>query len=340
MSKICVLPWIHIATTPTGKLRVCCNAQNSSNFKFNQLEKYKKSDYLETIKQDMLNDKVPNTCKRCFDEENLGIKSARISYNEKFSKYLNDLENAPIVYLDLRLGNSCNLKCRMCNGYSSSFWKDDHKAMYNEETKLYNWDQNQEFFYILKNNLEFVECVYFTGGEPLINPHHIDILNWLIENNKTNVELKYNTNLTIVPEKVIELWKLFSNLKLHLSVDGVENIYEYIRFPGKWNVFLENYEKVKLITNNIKIHCTVQMTNIEHLEDLVKWAEYEIYWNILEKPEYLSITNLPLNKRQILIEKYSDSIYEKIFNYLKNSKEGNYDLFLEYNKKLDLIRKI
>jgi MoaA/NifB/PqqE/SkfB family radical SAM enzyme len=341
MNNLCVLPWIHLATTPTGKLRVCCNAQSSSNYRFDQIEEYKEN-YLKSIKNEMLENKKPTVCKRCFNEESFGLKSARLAYNEKFSVHLKKIKNnekTEIVYLDLRLGNSCNLRCRMCNGYSSSAWQEDHQKMWNEQTKLYNWDKNQEFFVQLKNNLQFIEAIYFTGGEPLLNPHHIDILQWLIDNNKTNIELKYNTNLTVLPDKVLKLWEKFSNLKLHLSVDGIENVYEYIRYPAKWNQFLKNYETIKQLKAEIKIHCTVQITNIEFLKELDNWCDREIYWNILEHPDYLNLKHISFDKKQYLIDYYSENQFDKIKKYLLNIKEGNWNNFLENNNKLDQLRK-
>ena len=134
MSKtFCILPWMHLATTSTGNLRVCCNSVPGKNliakedgtpYKLNKdsLEEAWNSEVYKTIRKQMLDGERPEMCTRCFREEDAGIHSARQAWNEKWKKDIKYTVNAPfsIKYVDLRLGNLCNLKCRMCNPYSSN----------------------------------------------------------------------------------------------------------------------------------------------------------------------------------------------------------------------------
>ena len=128
----CALPWMHVATTPGGSFRICCSSDNSNNkilkddgtpFKIykDSISDVLKSKTYSDIKRQMLAGEKPATCSRCFKQEEAGVESSRQVYNSIWGNKVNiEDENQKILYLDLRLGNQCNLKCRMCNPYSSN----------------------------------------------------------------------------------------------------------------------------------------------------------------------------------------------------------------------------
>lgn len=136
MSKtFCVLPWMHLATSASGNLRVCCNSTPGKNFitKSNgtpykiykdDLKEAWNSEVYTTIRKQLLNDERPEMCQRCFREEDAGVSSARQAWNKKWQKDIEYTEDVSfdVKYVDLRLGNLCNLKCRMCNPYASNMW--------------------------------------------------------------------------------------------------------------------------------------------------------------------------------------------------------------------------
>ena len=144
MSKtFCVLPFMSLATNASGNLRVCCNVIPGTGFirkpngqiyniSKDDMKEAWNSEVYQTLRQQMLDGERPEMCARCFKEEDAGIKSARSGWNNTYyfiDKNLpadwhenNDIDTskyskqAPfdIKYVDLRLGNLCNLKCRIC----------------------------------------------------------------------------------------------------------------------------------------------------------------------------------------------------------------------------------
>ena len=319
----CILPWMHLATNASGTLRVCCNSKPGKNFIEKQdgsfyklfrddIEQAWNSETYRTIRQQLLNGERPEMCERCFREEDAGISSARQSANKKWCKE-GDVyeETAPfdIRYVDLRLGNLCNLKCRMCNPYASNQWVKEWNAntSYNgkdisaeEKTRLskMDWPENEKTWQNLFSIAHTVEEIYLTGGEPTIIQEQHKLLDYFIDNGTAkDIRLKYNTNLTNVPKHLLEKWSKFKKLQLNCSIDATHELDRYIRYPSDWKTIERNFEYIRQLDNaNIEIHCTVQMYNILRLPELIRWAtpyNHKIYFNILNHPEYLNIRCLP-----------------------------------------------
>lgn len=364
----CILPWMHIATNASGNLRVCCNSTPGENFILNKDGKpYKifrddlneawNSTVYKKIRKEMLSGVRPDMCQRCFREEDSGLKSSRISWNEKWKKNKEYTEDAEfnIEYVDVRLGNLCNLKCRMCNPYASNQWVNEwhliSETLSLEEYKRLssmNWPENKKTWENLYSIVDTVEEIYLTGGEPTIIQEQHKLLDYCIDNNKAkNIKLKYNTNLTNVPSHLVEKWTKFKKVQLNCSIDAVGNLDRYIRYPSNWNKIVENFEKVKNLKNcYIEIHCTVQMYNILRLNEFIDWAlpyNAKIYFNILNHPEELNIRVLPKNLKKIAEDKLQPYLHlEKvkgIISYM-NSEDWSHkmDQFYYYTDQLDKSR--
>ena len=135
LEKICMLPWISIETSPIGTARPCCLAIDEItradgtkySLKENTLEEIYHSDYMQDLRKDFLAGNKPATCQRCWDEEAAGRVSKRINSRIRLKEYYNivDFQNInpdQLWFIDLKLGNICNLKCRICGSWSSSKW--------------------------------------------------------------------------------------------------------------------------------------------------------------------------------------------------------------------------
>lgn len=368
-NTFCALPWMHLATNASGNLRVCCNSTPGKNFitktdgtpyklyKDNLREAWN-SEVYKTIRQQMIDGTRPEMCQRCFREEDAGIKSARQSFNDRWiekDKNYNLEADFDIKYVDLRLGNLCNLKCRMCNPYASSLWvKEWHlindKLSDQEYSRLSNmtWPEDEKTWKNLFDIADTVEEIYLTGGEPTIIKQQHRLLDFFIENNISKDKvLKYNTNLTNVPNHLIEKWKKFKLVKLNCSIDAVGDLDRYIRYPSNWKTVEKNFLKLRKCENvSIEIHCTVQMYNILKLHELIDWATpygHRIYFNILNHPEELNIRVLPSALKQLSeerLKKYLDiEKVQSIIDYM-NSEDWSdkFPKFIEYSKKLDKSR--
>jgi MoaA/NifB/PqqE/SkfB family radical SAM enzyme len=369
MSKtFCVLPWMHLATNASGNLRVCCNSIPGKNFitkddgipykifRDNLEEAWNSPDYVKIRKQLLAGDR-PSMCERCFREEDAGIRSARQSWNEKWQEDREYTLDAPfqIKYVDIRLGNLCNLKCRMCNPYASNMWVKEWNLI--EETlseeeyaRLSNmtWPENEKTWENLFSIADTVEEIYLTGGEPTIIKQQHKLLDYYIERGTANkIRLKYNTNLTNVPRHLLDRWKQFKRVQLNCSIDAVEDLDHYIRHPSSWKKIVENFEIVRTLPNaNIEIHCTVQMYNILKLNELIDWAlpyGHKIYFNILNHPEELNIRVLPKELKVLAEDRLKRYTHlekvQGIIDYMWAEDWNNkFSKFVSYTKALDQSR--
>jgi len=367
----CVLPWMSLATSASGNLRVCCNSTPGKNFitKEKDGSSYKiwKDDISEAwnspvykkIRRQMLNGERPEMCQRCFREEDTGIRSARQNWNDKWKNLdLDFSEHAEmnIKYVDIRLGNLCNLKCRMCNPYASNLWVDEYHLVDNvlspeefNRLKNMNWPEDEKTWDNLFSIANTVEEIYLTGGEPTIIKEQHKLLDYYIQNGTAkNIKLKYNTNLTNVPQHLIDRWKKFKRVQLNCSIDATGDLNRYIRYPSNWKKIVENFEIVQTLENvYIEIHCTVQMYNILSLNEFIDWAEpyrHKIYFNILNHPEELNIRVLPKELKEIVNERLLPYMHldkvKGIIDYM-NAEDWPHLLtkFQKYTNSLDKSRK-
>lgn len=364
----CILPWMHLATNASGNLRVCCNSTPGQNFITKEdgtpyklhkdnLQEAWNSEVYETIRKQMLNGERPEMCTRCFREEDAGVKSARQAWNEKWKQEVEYTINAPfdIKYVDLRLGNLCNLKCRMCNPYASNQWvkewalvEDALEPSEYERLSKMSWPEHEKTWENLFSIADTVDEIYLTGGEPTIIQEQHRLLDYFIDKGTAyKIKLKYNTNLTNVPKHLIDKWTKFKKVQLNCSIDAVGELDRYIRYPSNWNKIQENFDIVRKLENvYIEIHCTVQMYNILRLHELLDWAEpygHKIYLNILNHPEYLNIRVLNNDLKQTVKEtlskyKHIPKVQGVIDYMLAEDWNSLYLKFKEYTDKLDLSR--
>lgn len=338
----CILPWMHLALNSTGYLRLCCNSIPGKNILLSDegkrihISDVKNSDQLKNLKwladvrKKMLSDQEVDICKRCYREEKSGMKSARQGWNSRFSHLSDELlestddsgnvEKFPFSYLDLRLGNLCNLKCRMCNPYSSRKWLEDWNSTStltqlpdDEVSRLKNvkWFEEEETWSTLSKLSSSAEEIYFTGGEPFLIHQQVRLMDFLIEQGASkNITLKYNTNLTVLPEKIVQRWPHFKKVKINVSLDAIGPLNEYIRHPTRWSDILQHLEQINELARENKnlqvaVHTTVQIYNINRLTDVIDFLEgYSHipsvpYFNILNHPNILNIRCLTPEMKKV-----------------------------------------
>jgi len=364
----CILPWMHLATNASGNLRVCCNSTPGKNFitkpdgkpyKLNRdnLEEAWNSETYTTIRKRLLNNERPEMCQRCFREEDAGVRSSRQAWNDKWQEDKEYTIDAPfdIKYVDLRLGNLCNLKCRMCNPYASNMWVKEWNlvsdaldpAEYERLSKM-DWPEDKKTWENLFSIAHTVDEIYLTGGEPTVIKEQQKLLDYFIDNDTAkNIRLKYNTNLVLLPDWLIERWSHFKRVQLNCSIDAVGELDTYIRHPSKWEKVVKNFESITKLPNaNVEIHCTVQMYNILYLDDLIDWAlpyNVKIYFNILNHPEELNIRVLPTDLKQEAEKRLQPYLHlEKVDGIIKymwaEDWNNKLDKFVDYTKVLDQSR--
>ena len=150
----CPVPWVGLAVRTNGDYRVCCHANSSlsqgllkdhmgqvQNASIATIKEIRNSEELKDVRKTILEGKWHSVCSRCKDDENSKLKSRRQSSIEEIRHSFNfeqaleltnidgsiNNEEVPLLDLDIRLGNKCNLKCLTCGPLDSSSWeKDSH----------------------------------------------------------------------------------------------------------------------------------------------------------------------------------------------------------------------
>lgn len=368
--KKCILPWIHLEATATGVAMPCCLYKEkilihgkSANFSEFSIREVWHSDYMENLRKDFLNGKEPVGCKICWETESIGKKSKRQVSNEQFKHHFNRF-NEPLqnpVYLDLKLGTVCNLKCRTCSSLSSSKWIEDEIKLFGKSFSNNNhsyWiDEDSSVWKEIENLLPDIEHFDFTGGEPLLIKKHFEILKKCIDlGYSKNIKIHYNINGTVdITKKMFDIWNEFKSVELMFSIDGIKNKFEYLRNPGKWNVLIKNFEST---LKNEKIYLSicysVSVFNVMYMNEFIEWFKTynldddKIYFNLIFNPEYLNIQNFTLHQKEQIKKYLEDTVTDhewlnlkvtEIVDFMMNeSLPSRSEEFNKNIEQLDLIR--
>lgn len=328
----CIYPWIHLHAYPTGEAYPCCHAEMGvgqvGNCRKNTLEEIWTNAPMRQLRGDMLNETPNPTCGRCYEQEANGFFSGRKSANKHHGHHIKKLDSNPfeMTYWDIRFSNLCNLKCRSCGHIFSSQWYQDQAKLaggdwkdqnsvlnYAGRTELDMWEQ-------LEPHLDYVEQIYFAGGEPLLMEEHYRILEELVRRKLFHVRLIYNTNFThteLRGKSVFEYWKQFHSVAVGASLDDSGSRAEYIRKGTDWTVVEKNRQEMLQVCPEVDFYIspTLSIMNAWHLPDFHRdWVKrgliraQDLNVNILQDPLHYRIDIAPAEYKQRLATKYSNHI--------------------------------
>jgi len=337
--KFCVLPWISLEASPIGTVRPCCLADDE--IRDNNGEKFvltnstfaaiQHSQDMQNLRQAFLAGQRPQTCRKCWNEERAGRTSKRMHTLDRLKHMLPDQEwtqdARPLMFLDLKLGNICNLKCRICGSWSSSQFAVEELADMDQSAdkktshpymmlRAGAWPrENATFWQEIDQVLGDIRYIEFTGGEPFMIQEHFDMLQGMVDRGIAHqVEIHYNTNGTHYPEHAIEIWRHFKTVEIAISIDDIGQRFEYQRTNAVWSEVEENITRFHLLRRshaNIQLQCcsTVNIFNIRYIDHLANWLASQqfdfVYWNIMHDAWYFSIACLP------------DAVKEDLDEYLR-----------------------
>ena len=377
--KICMLPWISIEASPIGTARPCCLAKDEitkpdgSKYSLREtsLEEIYHSTYMQNLRQDFLAGNKPATCNRCWDEEAAGRTSKRINSRIRLKEYYNlvDFQNInpdQLWFIDLKLGNICNLKCRICGSWSSSKWAKEEidyiPELLDRKTHLaYTylkdgaWPRETEVFWDnLKTLLPNIKYFEFTGGEPFLIEQHFELLRYAVEQDYSkNIEIHYNTNGTVFPEQA-ELWSNFKHVEIALSIDNVGARFEYERYGADWNEVQENISKFTAMRSNkisTQLCTTMNIQNVYYLPELCDWISTQtfdhVYFNMLHDPWHMCISKMTDNAKNLVIDRLSNHEFSskyraeilRIVQFIRNGEGSDGKEFLRKMQITDEYRK-
>lgn len=358
----CPIPWIFQAVRTTGDIRVCCQANVTTNkgilrkedgaaynASIDSLDESRNASLIKDMRMNMLNGIWNEECGRCQKEEESGLPSRRIREREHYPEYhfekmlkmtdedgTIDVDQLPVIYYDLRFGNLCNLKCRMCGPADSSGWYEDWEEFKGEMSfddggtivqiqkdgdkffaEEYMWPEQDHFWNQMEGRIKHIKHIYFAGGEPLLIQKHYEFLRKCIDINQAkDIIIEYNTNVSTLPNFTQELWKEFKQVCIGASIDGMGKVLEYQRHPIKWEKALSNLRKIDSLGNPVRtwIALTVTAYNVDHLVDFLWWFIFEsnfknikkVSVHVAHRPMALNIRVLPNEYKTMLLNRFVD----------------------------------
>jgi MoaA/NifB/PqqE/SkfB family radical SAM enzyme len=261
----CMAPWVHLHTSPMGVASPCCIAESSStvdgvgNSRTESLMEIVNGIKMKQLRTDMINEVNNSECTKCYDQEKINIKSFRQQLNENYADYYDEALNNTSLdgrvsefkmkYFDIRFNNICNFKCRTCGSEFSTQWEQEDLKSKVSYAKIIPKNDNPKFLSEVVDQIQYMETAYFAGGEPLITEEHYVLLEEMIKQNRTDIILRYNTNLSNLKFKdkdLLSLWKHFKH-RIHISasIDHYGDRAEYIRNGTDWSKVEENFTQVK-----------------------------------------------------------------------------------------------
>lgn len=376
--SICAIPFVSTMINTDTTVRYCCMVKGRANVvskdtgeaytcRDNFVKDAWNSQSIREIRKKMINAETVPGCAVCYQQENDGKMSNRQHSLREWSQRIGTEElraiiesaeeadgfvETPPVYLDLRLGNLCNLKCRMCNPWNSSqivkehtdlverrsdyaevwqqtFGKFPEKVM--EDQPWFDheilWDQVISLIPTLKK-------VYMTGGEPTLIKNNYMFMEECIRQGRKDITLFFNTNCTNINPRFFELISQFDSVNINASLDGIGAVTEYIRAPSNWVQVSKNIERFAQMPNvHLGITPTIQVYNTFDIVNILKWVDElrekyskDIFIDFLinHHPTHLSALILPdhLRKQAVeMIEEYRE--VNTIDNEMtKNSLQG------------------
>ena len=377
--QFCVLPWVSLEASPIGTVRPCCLAEDEivddHGHKF-QLAKanfvdIQNSNHMKILRQDFLSGEKPETCRKCWNEERIGRTSKRMHTLDRLKHILPDqtwtTDAKPLMFLDLKLGNICNLKCRICGSWSSSSFAveeiahdaslDRQNSFHYQMLKAGRWPQeNQQFWQQIDQHLSNIRYIEFTGGEPFMIQEHFEMLRGIVDRGIAHqVEIHYNTNGTQYPRAAVDIWKHFKTVEIAFSIDDLDRRFEYQRDNAQWADVERNIQLFKNLRDqhsNLQLQCcsTVNVFNVRYIDQLAWWVASQdfdfVYWNMLHEAQYLSIASLPVTAKQVVadhlwraeIPRQYRQEFDRIIDFMEQGEPSDGHKLREEIRKLDQRR--
>jgi len=396
-------PFTGLATREDGAIKICCRSAPIGWIQDETLEYTWNGPAMREVRKQILDGERPEACKPCFDLEDQGVESLRQRHikgeipEARINLYPNALDKLRDDYtmpfdlptMEIKLNNLCNLRCRMCHPLDSTSWTDwdEIKPFYEKEGNFLPqtidrlelnrgkyigpFDDSDNWWDSFEKLLPHFRRVEFAGGEPLMDPHHYKILDMLKPYGE-NIEIKYATNGTTLGIKggrtVHDYWPSFKSVAVNVSIDGIFDVYEYIRGNSKFQTVVDNIQEIKKIPNVSRVvgAFTAQAGNIlqagECVEHFLDELEIVFYSHRVSYPNLLSAQVLPQPLKELAIERLT-AVGNKVkdfdfvkrnpillgitlrqiqdnINYLKaRDQNDKWNDFLKFNRKLDATRR-
>jgi len=302
------------------------------------------------LRQDLLAGKKPSGCSKCWDTEHKGLISNRHYHMNMLKKELltADLDNPKIQSIDIKPGNTCNFKCRICNPLSSSLYAQEAKSTGTIIIESFNWaESTSNTVDEIVQLLPTLRNIDMYGGEPfLIKPLLHVIKAAVTQGYAKNIRLHYNSNGSIYPDALVEYWKEFKHVDVQFSIDNVGNRFELER-GGTWQQVDTNIRRlVDLCLPNVTISImpAISIMNIFYIDEVLQWADQ---LGVAVNPQYVAdpvgfdLKNLTGAAKKLIFEKFQHHTWTEIKNiltYIESIPDSDGQAFVKLCKHFDDLR--
>jgi MoaA/NifB/PqqE/SkfB family radical SAM enzyme len=366
----CIAPFQSIRQNPQGQNSPCAfGAGEWDHSKLTPIERWH-SDELNQLREEFISGRKPDACHRCWAEEDAGKKSLRQRQFEYFpNDYLKFIKSGLWLHgpktAVFKTSNICNLACRSCGGWdSNTFAKEGQYYIKEYNTKTVKSTTGEIILhnrFVPKHSaahIDFMNYVHiadnlekidFFGGEPFLNTSQIELLEYLAERGLSkNITLFYSTNCTNHPtERLKQVWNKFKRVEISVSIDGIGDHFEYLRWPGKWKeaktvlTNILNLKKTLSCEVYVMAGLTFSLLNMYYADSIYHWLKEEVgnvYVNMVNSPDYLALHIVPESVKYVIRGYVS---HPEILGYIdiKDHNPLSWKQFIIWTKRQDLYRK-
>jgi hypothetical protein len=322
------------------KVTTCCNLDTSLS------DKELDFNFVENVKTSMALGKLPESCWRCDVEEKNQAQSERVKlmlyYSVDELEQFKQINKTNEFQFGMKFSNLCNLACRSCNSDDSNLWAKLMNVTTNPEVgndislnELY-WNAITNMIRVKhKENKRFI--VHPIGGETMVQPGFLKLINWLIDENLSSTTgLRITTNFTInLTENLVEKLSQFWRVEILASIDSIGDNYHYVRWPARFDKIENNLKTVALLTTQNPKKFLFQVTPVFSLNNIFYSVDYLDWWENwadqtqtelrlntihLYQPTHLMMENLPSQYRPILISMLEKCVDHSIFKKYKHTR--------------------
>jgi len=312
MSKtLCPMPFVGFDIETNGTVKPCCIYEGSiGNVNDQTIEEIWTGDAMHEVRAGLLSGRAIKGCRQCWVEEASTNTSKRLREIPHFDDKV--YKSPAPRRLDIKLGNTCNLKCRICNFESSSLFNSENRQIQNAlpqanvdvisnaDVSRYKWYKDDAFWTAILTYADTIEQIDFMGGEPLLDKTHQRVLELFVERGLAKkITLNYTTNGTLVPN--FDLLREFKQVLFTVSGDAIEQRFEYNRFPVKWTDFKQNIEDIRMGADSFLISYSVSSYSLFGIPDALDYYSrnnFIVWFNYVHLTEASNARNLPSEVKQ------------------------------------------
>lgn len=298
-NTICAYPWNGLAINPNGRILPCCRYHVDD-----YVADSRESEHWVELRSRMLKGEESPGCKKCYRDEASGINSMRKQSLNFVPK--NNIPT-PLDKLEIAFNNLCNLACVHCSSaYSSTWYSEDYK-----KGKIGKIGIIENSFPVTEMDLSKLTELKIIGGEPMMQQDKfIELLNKV---NLSKLTVWIYTNGTHLPnERLMAQLKQCKLVKLSVSLDGIDSVNDWYRWPSKFGNIIENMKIYDSVFKKQKrVHCVINAVNVFYLEEYIafikiNFPKWEIEWDWITHPAWQQLSVLPAEVKTQLISKFAN----------------------------------